>query len=196
MTTLLSKKDKVIQQRYQERMIFLMNIIGVPENIYEYPFRNDSVLAIIEFKKFLNGWFYVTNGLSEFDQPNNFADTRLELICYTKKKSESAKQLLLTIAEYPFEQQEDLWVWDTIPASLSQIGFPAEYKGVIFTPPPFFPEKFEFFKLMDKKCRVLGIQGITEAEKEYVIKNGGQEVGEKIMRLKTPWIDQKRKSVI
>lgn len=86
MTTLLSKKDKVIQQRYQERMIFLMNIIGVPENIYEYPFRNDSVLAIIEFKKFLNGWFYVTNGLSEFDQPNNFADTRLELICYTKKK--------------------------------------------------------------------------------------------------------------
>lgn len=194
MKSLLDDKDDATSKRYSERMIHILANFGVLCSLDEYEFINDTVLAVIVIKK-LNKWIYITNGLSELDQPNNFGDTRLELMCYTRKKIDSIKTLLLEVAKYPFQHKEDLWVWDTIPAPMSEIGLPSQYKGIILTPPALVREEAEFFKIDEKLVRVLNIQGIYDSEMAHAIKNGGQGIGEKIFKLKSPWLDRVRQKV-
>ncbi|MCL6592124.1 MAG: suppressor of fused domain protein [Firmicutes bacterium] len=192
---LLDCKDESTQERYRYRLKHAIAFFDFPIEISEFTIQNDLLITIVKFKN-RNGWIYLTNGLSELDQPNSFADTRIELMCYTKKDNNNVKELLLKVAEYPFQTQEDLWVWDTIPAPLEELGMPSQYQGIILTPPPFGPDEFEFFKIDDQLCRILAIQGITETEMNYAINNGGQKIGERVMHFKAPWLDKQRRPII
>lgn len=190
----LAEKDRQTQQRYRERTGHMVLFFRTPLSVREYEQPDSTVLCVVEFQRG-SEYIYTSNGASERIQPGP-EHYRTEFLVYTKNRGEAPYQLLRKLAEYQNARRESFSPWDTMPAPLGEIGLPAMYQGLIFTPPHREPAAFEFFKTGRWYGQILAVYAVTGDELDFAAERGGEELGRRLLACKSPWVDWPRQSVL
>ena len=105
--------------------------------------------------------------------------------------------VLKGLAEMPFEDDSCLHWWHTVPNGMPMTATPSLLTSYFFLPPYFEPEGFSEFELDGDRVDFLWMIPITEAEREYAIEYGSQEL-EKVFEDAelSPVVDESRESLI
>ena len=147
-------------------------------------------------------WTLITSGMSNERQvePEDCAEhmsPRAEILMYVREPEDWMFSVLKGLAEMPFEDDSCLHWWHTVPNGMPMTATPSLLTSYFFLPPYFEPEGFSEFELDGDRVDFLWMIPITEAEREYAIEYGSQEL-EKVFEDAelSPVVDESRESLI
>ena len=146
-------------------------------------------------------WTLITGGMSDERQiqPENCDDymsPRAEILMYVRGPQEWMFNVLKGLAEMPFEKGTCLHWWHTIPNGMPMTAKPSLLTS-FFLPPYFEPPGFTEFTLDGDRVDFLWMIPITEAERQYAVKHGSQELEKRFEDAElSPVVDESRRSLL
>jgi hypothetical protein len=147
-------------------------------------------------------WTLVTGGMSNERQldPEDCAEhmsTRAEILMYVPEPQGWMFNVLKGLAEMPFGDNTYLHWWHTVPNGMPMTAKPSLLTSYLFLPPYFERKGFTELKLDGDRVDFLWMIPITEAEREYAVEHGSQEL-EKIFEREelSPVLDESRISLV
>ena len=147
-------------------------------------------------------WTLITSGMSNERQiePKDcqeYMSPRAEILMYVPEPQGWMFNVLKGLAEMPFEDNTYLHWWHTVPNGMPMTAKPSLLTSYFFLPPYFEPEGFTDLELDGDPIDFLWMVPITEAEREYAVKHGSQEL-EKIFEEAEmlPVLDESRQSLV
>jgi len=147
-------------------------------------------------------WTLISSGMSNERQiePDDCADymsPRAEILLYVPKPQGWMFSVLKGLAEMPFEDSTFLHWWHTVPNGMPMTATPSLLTSYFFLPPYFEPEGFTDLRLDGDRVDFLWMIPITEAEREFAMKHGSQELEKKFDETNLSRIvDESRESVV
>jgi Suppressor of fused protein (SUFU) len=147
-------------------------------------------------------WTLITSGMSNERQvePEDCAEhmsPRAEILMYVFEPKDWMFDALKVLAEMPFQDETYLHWWHTVPFGMPLGEEPSLLTAFFFLPPYFEPEGFTDLELDSDGIDFLWAVPITEAEREYAIEYGSQEL-EKVLEDAelSPVVDESRESLV
>ncbi len=147
-------------------------------------------------------WTLVTSGMSDERQlepedcPEHMSP-RAEILMYVSEPQGWMFNVLKGLAEMPFENSTCLHWWHTVPNGMPMTAKLSLLTSFFFLPPYFESEDFANFQLDDDQVDFLWMIPITEAEREYAIEHGSQQLASRFEDAKMSRIvDESRQSVV
>jgi hypothetical protein len=147
-------------------------------------------------------WTLITSGMSnerqfEPDDCEEHMSPRAEILMYAREPQSWMFDALKVLAEMPFQENTHLHWWHTVPFGMPVTGEPSLLTSFFFLPPYFEPEGFTEFELDGDRVDFLWLIPITEAEREYAVEHGSQEL-EKVFEDAefSPVVDESRSSLV
>jgi hypothetical protein len=147
-------------------------------------------------------WTLVTSGMSNERQiePHDCAEhmsPRAEILMYVPAPEPWMFNVLKGLAEMPFEDGTYLHWWHTVPNGTPMTAKPSLLTSYFFLPPYFEPQGFTDLELDGDRVDFLWMIPITEAEREYTVKNGSDELEKRFEEAEiSPVLDESRKSIV
>jgi hypothetical protein len=130
-------------------------------------------------------WVYATLGISRYPMPylitgDGKATThRIELFIYSKTATQELANLLISLGEYPFDNNTFLGIGHTIPGD-SGIVPEAALSDVLFLKPYNEPDAFEFLQLTPElHIQMLWVVPIFRSERQLVLEHGWRALVQK-----------------
>jgi len=147
-------------------------------------------------------WTLITSGMSNQRQlePKDCDEhilPRTEILMYVSKPQGWMFSVLKRLAEMPFKQKTFLYYGHTVPNGKPMTAQPSLLTSFLFVPPYFEQPEINQFQLDDDEVNFLWMIPITEAEREFAVKQSSQKLYEKFEDADTPIVvNEKRKSLV
>jgi hypothetical protein len=147
-------------------------------------------------------WTLITSGMSnerqiEPDDCLEHMSTRAEILMYVPEPQHWMFDVLKVLAEMPFDDNTYLHWWHTVPNGMPMTANPSVLTSFFFLPPYFEVPDFSKFELDGDRVDFLWLVPITEAEREYAIEHGSQELEKRLEEAELSHVvDESRKSVV
>jgi len=147
-------------------------------------------------------WTLITSGMSNKRQIaredcDDHMSPRAEILMYVPEPQGWMFNVLKGLAEMPFEDNTSLHWWHTIPNGMPMTSTPSQLTSYFILPPYFEPKGFAEFELNDDRVDFLWMIPITEAEREYAVQHGSQELEQRFEDAEmSPILDESRKSIV
>jgi hypothetical protein len=147
-------------------------------------------------------WTLITGGMSDERQiePSDCAEhmsSRAEILMYVPAPQDWMFSVLKGLAEMPWNDDTYLHWWHTVPNGMPMTSKPSALTSFFFLPPYFEAEGFTDFHLEGEKVDFLWMVPITEAEREYAIEHGSQELESVFQRTGlSPVLNEHRASLV
>ena len=124
-------------------------------------------------------WTLITGGMSDDRQPAlaNVKDDscpRAEIMLYVHEPQGWMFEALKRLAEMPFDNKTFLHWHHTVPSRKPMTDLPSKLTTSFFLPPFFESEEFDTLKIDGDGVNILWLVPITDSEREFAVKNGGQ----------------------
>jgi hypothetical protein len=145
-------------------------------------------------------YVYATLGMSEApssskrDIPNARQYEHIELFMYANQPSTALKQSLALLATYPFQMNAPLAPLDTVYGSHSIVEG-SQLTSVLLSLPLREPEEFAAVDVGDYLVHLLMVTPITEAERQFAIKQGALALLELFAQEQVDVADLKRQGI-
>jgi hypothetical protein len=147
-------------------------------------------------------WTLITSGMSNERQiePEECAEhmsPRAEVVMYVPRPQPWMFNVLKGLAEMPFDNATCLHWWHTVPNGMPMTAMPSRLTSYFFLPPYFEEDGFTDLELDGDRVDFLWMIPITEAEREYAVSQGSQELEQRFEEAKmSPVLDESRDSLV
>ena len=147
-------------------------------------------------------WTLITSGMSDYRQiePEECKEgtsTRAEILMYAAEPESWMFNTLKGLAEMPFDENRLLHWWHTVPNGMPMTAKPSLLTSFFFLPPYFEPEGFTELYLDGDRVDFLWLIPITEAERQFAVKNGSVALEKRFAKANLPLaVNESRKSIV
>lgn len=146
-------------------------------------------------------WTLVTGGMSDKPQlapvADDYRSPRAEILMYVSEPKHWMFNVLKGLAEMPFEDDTHLHYWHTAQNGMPMTAEPSALTAFFFLPPYFEHPEFPKLSLGGDRVDFLWLIPITEAERQYAVRKGGQALEKVIEKANLPIIvDEGRQSLV
>ena len=147
-------------------------------------------------------WTLITSGMSnerqiEPEDCEEYMSPRAEILMYVPEPQGWMFNVLKGLAEMPFDDNTCLHWWHTVPNGMPMTAKPSLLTSYFFLPPYFEPEGFTGLELDGDRVDFLWMVPISEAEREYAVKHGSQELEKVFQKAEmSPILNESRHSLV
>jgi|GEM_PF-1200923 len=146
-------------------------------------------------------WTLITGGMSDGPQlvplAEDYRSPRAEILMYAAEPKPWMISVLKGLAEMPFEHDTHLHYWHTVQNGQPMTAEPSKLTAYFFLPPYFEHPEFPRLTIAGDRVDFLWMIPITEAERQYAVRKGGQALERVIERANPPIVvDESRRSLV
>lgn len=146
-------------------------------------------------------WTLITGGMSDKPQlvplADDYRSPRAEILMHVSQPKPWMFDVLKGLAEMPFEHDTHLHYWHTVQNGMPMTAEPAALTAFFILPPYFEHPEFPRFSIGGNKVDFLWLIPMTEAERQYAVRKGGQALERVIEKARMPLVvDEGRQSFV